>query len=1006
MKKLYFILLVYLLPLFLLSAEIDSIEKLKSFMDEGQRKGYFPKTLLLPTFTGPKKLREVDLAFRTVIQWNNSSKCPSHEDEIILALGSESHSIVCNAGNTAGILGPGDDWVDDATGNDIYYPGRGNDIVDVGSGNDILIFDLHWGQDKVKIRSEEVDTRSILGYDGSYPWKYSDFIIFGKEVKREDIVWDGNSLYHLKTGDSIVLNTKKINILFASDPRSESVPVPIRKRMALEDIKSESLFRKGKILYLAKGNEGLHIIDVQDPENAVVLSKLVLPGRAMDVVVEGNIAYVAQGDFYLSGKRGWVSIIDVKDKKVPKLLKTLKFGNSIRSIAVGNNRLYISDTHFSSTKRRTLHIYDTSNPSMPTLLSSTKLYYFMRQMVYFDHTLYFISNHQRLKVMDVSDPLHIRLVKESPLFGQAVFSVAIKGDLFVYTQKEHIIKMFRLQKNHHPKAICVLETMQIEKQRYPYGQRNTLVIEDGLVYSSENTYGISVSSIKSCKVLNILPVWNIQRVNALVKLDHTLVSFKTNEKGRIYPLQKDMIHEKMPVYSARRTSAAPKASSTLSQDQLQTLLYKASTRENVTEIKRLCALGANPNENGHERYTPVEIASRLGRTKALKVLLECGGKATQKCMFLAALTEKEEAMKILEKHGVPVTVRDKRKNTTLHYIAQDGRLTMVQYLVKQGVSYDVVNKKGESPLTWANYGANCAVIDYLESLYPSGYKKVGNKKCKKKRLKEKLQKINDEIRRLERKNKPAYWEAKSMGIRLKSKQKGDSLNVKFQFSHPMVSPFEAEKKGINVDYVDHITLKVGERVVFDMSNHPYLNKNPVIKLKVKNCETDKKLSLILRTNWGITKSKSINIRTGNQPVPDDCHVENGEIHDFQKSHPEFWKAQTVNQASIKLYGNVTYQEGSFEMKMPKLAVGAWSIPIQISSDLNLESMAVLTNGNDYPAIAVFSVPKGTKVNYYLKIKIKTYGEYFVKVIAKGRDGKFYKSMKVYEVAGPSTCDGS
>jgi len=70
MKKLLLTLLILINPLFLFSKEINSIEKLKAFMYDGQKNGYFPKTLLLTTYGTQGKLTEVDLDFRTIIHWN------------------------------------------------------------------------------------------------------------------------------------------------------------------------------------------------------------------------------------------------------------------------------------------------------------------------------------------------------------------------------------------------------------------------------------------------------------------------------------------------------------------------------------------------------------------------------------------------------------------------------------------------------------------------------------------------------------------------------------------------------------------------------------------------------------------------------------------------------------------------------------------------------------------------------------------------------------------------
>ncbi len=1006
MKKLLRYLLILTTPLFLSAGDINSIEQLKVFMQEGQKNGYFPKKVLLETFGIKDKLSEVDIDFRTVIHWDLHTKCPTTEDEIILALGSQSHSIVCDRGDTAGILGSGDDWVKDSTGNDIYYPGAGDDTLDVGSGNDILIFNSKWGHDKVSVRSRKVNTEKIMGYDGSYPWKYSDFIIFAKDIKRENIVWQGKKLVDISTGDSIELNTKEINILFASDPQNNLLPIPSQKTIDLKNLRSESTLVQGYYLYLAKGNEGLWIIDISKPDNPLLLSKLVLPGRAMDLVIANNIAYVAQGDQYLSGKRGWVSIVDISKKSAPKLLKTLKYGNALRSIAVHDKTLYVSDTHFSKRTKRVLHIYDVSNPAMPILLSSTKLKTYARDMSYLDHKLYFRGGHQKLKIMDVTDPKSPKILASHPLNDTRVYNIKVREKLLVLTHKGHRMSLYNLQNDGALNKFCALTTAE-NSEMLDFSHRNRMVISQKYIYKAESADGISVVDTDSCKVVNMIPIQNKRWVTTLIKLDKELVSFRTMERGDIYYLQSDKIHEeKIPSYMQKRMKEV-EALPTLSKDQLQTLLYKAAVANKVKEVKRLCELGANPNIRGHENATPVEIAARLGSTKALETLLENGGVATKESMFLAALTEKNEAMKLLEKKGIPVTVRDKSGCTTLHFIAQDGSLDMVKYLIRKGVPYDTKCRKGETPLKWANYGNNCSVIEYLESLYPSTYKHIKNNKCKAKKIEDQLKEVNARIRvltgnRLKNDILLNNVRTEPVKIKIKSKQKGEMLNVKCLVSHPMITEYVAKKRGVNVSYIEHMTFKVGDRVVYDMSSSPHLSKNPIVKFKARNNTTDEKLTLAVTDNSAKVEHKSVNIRgkfVGNSFVQ-----EKGSVVDFHQTHPLVWKEKTVQGAAKALYGDVLYHEGNIKVMLPKVAENAGAIPITIVSEMDFESLAILSNTTEDPMIAVFNIPKGVKANYSLKFKARNYENEYVLIIAKGRDGKYYKVIKRFDIAiGGGNC---
>ena len=84
-----------------LKNEINSLKSLKSFIQDGQKNGYFPKEILngLPTF--PKKLQPIDLENRTFITWGMNSKCEGSGKKVILAIDGKNHSIVCDAGDVA-----------------------------------------------------------------------------------------------------------------------------------------------------------------------------------------------------------------------------------------------------------------------------------------------------------------------------------------------------------------------------------------------------------------------------------------------------------------------------------------------------------------------------------------------------------------------------------------------------------------------------------------------------------------------------------------------------------------------------------------------------------------------------------------------------------------------------------------------------------------------------------------------------------------------------------------
>ena len=1007
MKKLLLLLLLsmFTLSLWAGSGTINSVETLKAFMIDGQKMGYFPKTIPIGFPMSENKLMAIDLDFRRVIHWNMNTRCPNSEDQIILALGNKNHSIVCNRGDTAGVLGDGDDWVDDATGNDIYYPGGGDDIVDVGSGNDILIFEEGWGHDTVTMSSRAVDTTKILGYDGSYPWTYTDFIIFGKSVKRSDIVWIGSTLYDLKTGDTIALNTKSVNILFAGEKKQDSMYLPTRVKLELTDIAGESIVDANGLLYIAKGNKGLQVVDTKDPEMLMQLSKVVLPGRALSIVLKDKIAYVAQGDFYLEGKRGWVSIVDIHDPSRPKLLKTLKFGTTIKCLSLHDEMLYIASTHYWMKEKRHLYVYDVHNKSEPKIRAKVKLKDHISSMAYFKGYIYYVTSHNRLKRYAVSKITEPNPIAFPVLKDKKVMKLMVQGDLVFFHEKYHRLSLYKGVSDGTLKQYCDFQTL-VGPPKDDFVSQNAFLFDGDLLFKAEGKFGITVSSISQCRTIAHLPLKKGEKPwpTKLTMVGKYLISYREGPKAKVYTFKKGKLYR---VHPAGKQDV-PREVKSMSQDQLQTALYDAALHGNSAEVKRLLGMGANPNIKGHEQATPIEIAARVGEVNTLEAMLKGGGKPSRRAMMLAALTEKDKAIKLLERYGVPVTVKDRGGCSTLHYIAQDGSLEMVKYLVKKRVPYNGTCRKGETPLTWANYGNNCAVIDYLEGLYPKTYKHQENKVCAKRKVEAELARIQREKELAEKKKYEKFINGKGyyfepINIKLKVKQKKKILNIKMLIHNPMLTVDQAKRLDQPQQYITHVMITLKEQLLLDMTLSPRISKNPIFKAKfVYLPRLETKPLVHVQDNIGFSVTKAANKPHG---VDSEPYKVNTSL-DYSVLKPDVWSAKTIDSAIRAFYGDVRFDPGDFNVVMPKLAANGGSVPMHIESNLALESMLVISEGNSKKALIAFHIPKGQKPNYDFKIKVKEYGEHIAVVVAKGRDGKYYIAQYRFEVSGPPTCDGS
>lgn len=142
----------------------------------------------------------------------------------------ERQKIKSARGNQLYVLNDADTEINDSWDNDIVFSGKGNDIIDVGWGQDVIVFEKDWGQDTVKKTCHRAKYNSDFFKDsiGKENWKkygynLNNFIIFGSEIKPENLQWDLlGTLKHKDTGDSIIGANSCFNIVFYEGGKLQS----------------------------------------------------------------------------------------------------------------------------------------------------------------------------------------------------------------------------------------------------------------------------------------------------------------------------------------------------------------------------------------------------------------------------------------------------------------------------------------------------------------------------------------------------------------------------------------------------------------------------------------------------------------------------------------------------------------------------------------------------------------------------------------------------------------
>jgi sulfur-oxidizing protein SoxZ len=73
-------------------------------------------------------------------------------------------------------------------------------------------------------------------------------------------------------------------------------------------------------------------------------------------------------------------------------------------------------------------------------------------------------------------------------------------------------------------------------------------------------------------------------------------------------------------------------------------------------------------------------------------------------------------------------------------------------------------------------------------------------------------------------------------MKIKAKAKGDVVSVKVMAKHDMLTYDQAKKKGVEANFITHISASVNGKVVYDVSTSQFWSKNPQFKFAFKGAK--------------------------------------------------------------------------------------------------------------------------------------------------------------------------
>lgn len=246
------------------------------------------------------------------------------------------------------------------------------------------------------------------------------------------------------------------------------------------------VFVSDHLAYVADWFSGIHIYDIQHPEQPNLLSSLHTPGSPKGVIVRDNIAYVADDDhglqvidvrdpakpkpitslttsglaytpklsgnhLYLASHRGGFQIIDVSDPQAPRLITDYDTPGKAWSLEVRDPLLYVADDDSG------LLIFDIENLANPRLIGQFTPGGAAEEVVIRDNIAFVAFFNDGLYILDISDPTQPNVISHLALPGNAR-GLDIIGDRAYVAGWLAGIQIIDISKLEQPQLVGALDT--------------------------------------------------------------------------------------------------------------------------------------------------------------------------------------------------------------------------------------------------------------------------------------------------------------------------------------------------------------------------------------------------------------------------------------------------------------------------------------------------------------------------------------------------------------------
>lgn len=246
----------------------------------------------------------------------------------------------------------------------------------------------------------------------------------------------------------------------------------------------------GQYAYAAALEAGLIVFDVANPETPRQIGQYASVGRAVDVVAQDGMAYIADE---LEG----LVIVDVSDPAHPSLEGRYDMEyQEATTLAAQGNFVYVGG------KRSTLRVFDVSDPQLPQQVSALGAYMSPNAIAVQDGHAYVLDRGE-MKVFDVSTPSEMSLVAtlDAVSISSSARSLVLDGAL-AYVPGTSDVLLVDISRPDQPELLHRTRTTNAPVG----GWLEQLALADGVLYVGHDGGGFDSQVLEACSYISAVNV--------------------------------------------------------------------------------------------------------------------------------------------------------------------------------------------------------------------------------------------------------------------------------------------------------------------------------------------------------------------------------------------------------------------------------------------------------------------------------------------------------------------